>query len=553
MTVSVLGNLPADKWERAVLRELESQCPQGWLVLCGVDWNTRRPGGYVRSGEADFVVLIPCRGMIVVEVKGSRRFWVDDAGAWFREEQGRPERLKRTPHKQASDNMHELVAIILRALDRPRFPGSYAHVVVYPNGELVSAPTTYDRSTLVTRSGLHELADRLNRALNAAGPSRKVEEFDESLTRRFARILLGGDFQIVPAAGTDDRDGADLSPIEQLTRQQAAALKGIYMFPSVAVSGPAGSGKTILATWRLRDLTEEGRHALYVCYNRKLADRLRQQMPDLAEHIWNVDRLFTRIIGKPLNVIGDPTQYFRESLPLEAMTTIEDGGADRYDSIIVDEGQDFSELQICVLQELLIDANDTSWWLFCDWAQDLYDVRQRKSTGADLEFRLFHNCRNTRLVNDSTNRLVEARVDSVPGAPDGIAPEVFLVKSGAGIVNKIWELANRWKARGTVAVLSPVKLESTSLSAHQKAHGLVLSEAIEDLDDAGCVGFSTVKGFKGIEADSVILIEPPIPAEDTFFTRADLYVACTRPTSNLAIVTTSPSVESWFSRQLSEK
>src|SRR5690606_26546270 len=42
----------------------------------------------------------------------------------------------------------------------------------------------------------------------------------------------------------------------------------------VAVSGPAGSGKSLLAAEQARRLAEQGMRTLFLCFNRPLADAL---------------------------------------------------------------------------------------------------------------------------------------------------------------------------------------------------------------------------------------------------------------------------------------
>jgi hypothetical protein len=49
----------------------------------------------------------------------------------------------------------------------------------------------------------------------------------------------------------------------------------------VAVSGPAGSGKTLLAAEKARRLADQGFEVLLTCFNRPLADHVRAGLGDV--------------------------------------------------------------------------------------------------------------------------------------------------------------------------------------------------------------------------------------------------------------------------------
>ncbi len=105
----MLGPVPADKWEREVYHQLKLQLPHDWTVISGVSWSRVGPSDewrYVRDGQADFVVLIPGLGMVIVEVKGSRAFRVGANGRWYRIDlNGNQTEIDESPPAQATRNM----------------------------------------------------------------------------------------------------------------------------------------------------------------------------------------------------------------------------------------------------------------------------------------------------------------------------------------------------------------------------------------------------------------------------------------------------------------
>ena len=90
------------------------------------------------------------------------------------------------------------------------------------------------------------------------------------------------------------------------------------------------------------------------------------------------------------------------------------------------------------------------------------------------------------------------------------------------------------------------RLENSCLAINRKGYGLEITEDIEYLGKSGYVFFSTIKAFKGLEAENVILIHAEIPGRIPALEEEDLYVACSRATGRLAIVTSSDEAYNWF-------
>lgn len=551
----IIGPVTPDKWEREVRRQLEVQLPSDWTVICNVSWALKDNAGYVRDGQSDFVVLVPELGMIIVEVKGSRSVRVGDDGIWYRREYNRKKNelskeiaLDEAPPEQANRNMHTLAKIIRNTLPSKDFPGLFAFLVVYPQGTIQGASHLYDPSTIVTSNHLTRLTQFIKRALEARGSTAKSGGFTHDLTKRIATILSNGDFS-VRAADTPLDLSEDIYDVDQLTRQQFAALRGAFDLQSVAIVGPAGSGKTMLAIWKLMAVLEEGKRALYVCFNKALAEHLRNQNPDISSSIVSVDRLFTHIAGQPTNIVRD-SNYFQQQLPQHVLDAAVDMPAsERYDAIIVDEGQDFGESRVIALLELI--KNRGQWLFFADWEQNVYRAETTEVLGAEVTFRLYHNCRNTELINAATNVYCRQSVKAMPGVPKGVTPIVARCHPEANMAAHAWELAHELSPDGGAVILSPFRLEKSCLSNVQKAYGLQLTEDVEKIGKPGFVFFSTIKAFKGLEAQHVIVVHADIPGKNQSFSEEDLYVACTRATARLVILTTTEDANSWFSRTLS--
>lgn len=529
----VIGSLSADRWENEVLKALKNQLPEDWVIMPSVKWTLQKKG-YVRDGEADFVVLVPGSGMIILEVKGSKEFMVGDDGVW-RRRQGDDLWivLKEAPPEQAMRNMHDLAGALVEWNKWRDFPGRYAYLVAYPQGEARSLPAMFDESTISTRRHMNQMASRLRNALDKRGGHDRGAQFTQPIVESIIDYLKNRKFH-VQKVDTGEDVGSDAEKIEQLTRQQFASLRGLFHLPKVAVIGPAGSGKTILAIWRLQALIDQGQAAIYVCFNRALAESLRLRYPDYADFIWNVDRLFMDFCPESKGMAGE-SGFHRDLLPSLVMDKA--ANLPKYAAILVDEGQDFSEEQVIALLDLL--SEDGMWAFFADWKQDLYGAGKGTPIGAEVVFHLHYNCRNTKKINETSNKFLNTNIESMEGAPIGMSP---LIETSGDQAKRAWELAGQWSGKGSVAILSPYKLENSAMVGQVSGHGLRLSTDIKDLGKEGMVFFSTIKSFKGIEAASVIIVDLGIPGDHVAFTEDDLYVACTRATTRLALLSTKKAV-----------
>lgn len=532
----IVGPNPHNRWENEVLKAFRQQLPPDWVVMPSVGW-TLRKDDYVKDGEADFVVLAPGLGLVVIEVKGSKEFKVDDAGIWHRlQHDGSWLALRQSPPEQAMGNMHTLAGFLKEKYRWLAFPGRYAYLVIYPQGETRDLGM-FDESTVATRRHMNQLASKIRNALEKRGNGGLGEQFTAPVVEKVIDQLKNRKFHLVKVDSGDDVED-DKAKIEQLTQQQFATLRGLFDLPKMAVLGPAGSGKTVLAMWRLKAHIDDGRRAIYVCFNRNLANSLQLLNPDHAEFIWSIDRLFHNICPEA-RVPADKDRFFGEELP--GLVIDKSPALEKYDAIIVDEGQDFSEFQALALHELLVE--DGIWSFFADWRQDLYKKGAGTPIGAEVVFTLHHNCRNAKKINDASNRYAKKAIPSMPGMPEGVDPTIEVTKNQA---ERAWELAKQWSGEGSIAILSPYSLGLSAMRGQKNGHGLRLSEDIKDLGAKDAVYFSTIRSFKGIEASVVIVIDLDIPGEKDAFGEEDLYVASTRATTRLAMLAATQKVVDFF-------
>ncbi len=543
----IIGSIPINIWERRVREDLSDQLPDDWTVICGVSWSARNENGWVRDGQSDFVVLAPYLGMLVIEVKGSKEVRVDQHGVWHRVKylsSGVTEEyaLRESPPDQATRNLHEIKSFVCKDLGwGDTFRGAFGYLVLYPNGKILGATHLLDPTTYLGKAGVSSYRTIIKKCLIARGAEQASKYFTQETCTEISKSLTKQGF-VVHASGIDEDLERQTEELERLTRQQAASLKGIFQFPRVAIRGPAGSGKTILGIWRLRAELDSGRKAMYVCYNKALASHLKLKNPECARYIFNVDSLFMSMCKGAVNAPGqssDKNAFFDSILPNQvAKLSAFYGYDEKYDSIIIDEGQDFGEERLIALFDLLRET-DSSWLLLSDWSQDIYQRGENLMVGAEILFGLSHNCRNTRTQVTATNKICNMNVESFPDAPNGTPPIVELVKTRSQNFTRAFEHIKKSSPDGTGVILGPYSLPKSSLAdARQSSYlGLKLTEDISLLGEKGYVFYSTIKSFKGLEAKFVVLIDLTVSSLSEHIQHSDLYVALTRSTVQTIVLT----------------
>src|SRR6266581_6884840 len=69
--------------ERRLYRELRNQLPDDVVVFHHVPWQVRNFRAGARDGEADFVIVVPDQGVLVLEGKGGQIRYDGTSGQWF--------------------------------------------------------------------------------------------------------------------------------------------------------------------------------------------------------------------------------------------------------------------------------------------------------------------------------------------------------------------------------------------------------------------------------------------------------------------------------------
>lgn len=553
--------------ERDMYIALRDQLPAEWVVryhlpACFLD------GLQLTECEADFIVVIPKQGLIFVEVKSSEGFECEK-GQWFRiDRAGARYPLRKNPFFQATHTKHAVVERIARKLGnrKEEFPGLYGHCVAYPRAKIVGrlCPSQEPQIILTYRDMAH-IKDKLDETIRLWGPAAKAASFTPQVQAAVVDILKD-ECQLMPvlAASVDD----DERVITDLTEQQWQGFRKLLASPKVTVRGTAGSGKTMLALWAAQALADRFEEAdgkpgrvLFLCYNRILAKWLENKYAgNAAFRVRSYFSLCREYLsqscgGFPVpNDSDEQHQFWTNQAPLDLARELHDADiGEKFDAVIVDEAQDFHKDWWFSIECLLKDPSQGHLYIFLDPRQEgVYGKNADYPTHGMAFVDLDENCRNTKSITRYCGQVVGSEIASFVGAPVGVVPEILSAIGDPGArAAVVRRLVNKFRSDGftpeRMAVLSPWRPSNSSscLGKITAADGIPIAlheKNFEDWLGGKAIWGSTIKSFKGLEADCVVITDVPVIGT-TGFSISDLYVAASRAKHRLVLIPSSKDAE----------
>jgi uncharacterized protein YbaR (Trm112 family) len=542
--------------ERLVYGVLAHQMPDQCIVLFGVRLLVR-DGPDEIDAEADFIIVEPECGVLVLEIKGGGIRRDARTGQWFSLDRRGEQHAIGNPIEQARRTRYALARKLKEGPRTKLFDYPIRHAVIFPDvtlrqqwlGPDVEPDIVLDERSL---TGLH---GAIRRALGGPRPEgplapAAIQALVDALSPtievrkpRLGRLVQEAEEEIV-----------------QLTERQFAVLRLLERHRRARIVGPAGSGKTMLAIEKARQLALQGNRVLLTCFNRNLSRWMRRTLQDalgttelfegdrpllVVTHFHGLVRDFCERTGRPFQPpAGDrreEEQFWKEQAPQILIDSVEQLPDLRFDAIIVDEGQDFLTDWWIALLEVLGDQERGFLYIFYDDNQTLYtDSRQLEFPIVDEPYMLAEVFRNTRPIFERFRPFYRGSIEPLFRGPDG--PEVEEVPvTGQGVLQALASRLRRlFEEEGIeprdVVILTPRSRERSALRDKTwiAARWQLTWEPVDREEANHRVRASSIHAFKGLESPVVILAE----LDELAHPRVDelWYVALSRARSHLIVL-----------------
>ena len=490
--------------------------PEDYSIVYGYKFCDQVTGAVI--WQADLVIVHPSRGFIVLKVVyGEAGFF---NGRWHEFVQGGYRELKQDPLEEARAAAYAL-ARSYRERTGWSFPLGFDFGLCFPEcSKLEGQPPAYARpGNLLVGRDVENFSPAIAQIFASLRGGR-----DEAACKRLVEHVLTANFRLYNTLEDQLRSFAYRAH-QTLTQEQERILEETELNRRLVFYGAAGTGKTMIAVEKARRLAEAGKKTLLTCFNKNLAGQFPAEVENLtARHFHG---LLERLTGLKAPQAKDSDEYFEKTLP-EAGLVLFQGlpQGQKFDALVVDEGQDFRPHWFRCLLAMVKEEGE--FYVFADSSQNIFQVDPSGLEALPASrFRLTVNLRNTTSV-------CQRWIAPLSGASVRLG-----LKDPGEVHFHSWQsdsqqlrLLEKETARllerkimpRRITILSPNRREKSCLAGLDSLAGCPLAEVGDPRPEA--IRFSTIRAFKGLEADVVLLIG--VHPDSPVCSRPDLYVGGSR-------------------------
>jgi hypothetical protein len=461
--------------------------------------------------EIDFIIADPCKALVCLEVKGGMINYDGASDKWYQNSQV----MIKKPDSQASTAAHSLANNYKDLIiDMPVGWG-----LCFPDCSVTnnnSLPSSISKEQLIDQDQLHYIADSLPYLfdfIKQQNPSRNgIRKWQYE---QFKSLLLRG-IGFVQILST--RIKYDEQRFVELTDYQLGLFKRATSNKNIITKGPAGSGKTIVAKTLANDFLADGKTVLFLCFNRTLANKIRYEFDRNQEGLEvKTFHSFARNIIEKV----DPEWWRENSSKEEEFWNLEvpmkleeyiNHVDQKFDVLIIDEGQDFKEFWYEILFHQIKDEGQK--FIFLDAMQNIFDHYSTIPNSPNFfHYELPENCRNTQNIVKYLSKHSGSEILYFEKTP--IGSEVA-IKSFNGKSEKLKFLQDEISTLIGKENIIPEQIlillnskEAESSISELDSIGKLSLKALDNKArfQKNTINFTTINTFKGLEADIVFILD----------------------------------------------
>jgi superfamily I DNA/RNA helicase len=501
--------------------------------------------GAPRDGETDFIVAHPIYGVLLIEVKGGGISYVGSRRQWIStDREGNEHNID--PFRQVVQCKYALRNKIKSLPNWSNRRINLGHAVAFPNGSIshIPLPPEAPADIIIDINDLQRLADRIMEIMHYWQGREKQPSLSGTALITLLERLLAPTINLSNPLSLQVRD--ENQEILRLTEEQFRTLNLLSRSRRAAISGCAGSGKTMLAVEKAKRLASQGFRTLLTCYNKLLAVHLREVTGKIDKlSVCNFHQLCYKAAQEariPLPSVEGPNsqKIFDEDYPDALAKAVGLRPDLKYDAIIVDEGQDFKDAWWIALEDCLVEGKHSIFYVFYDDNQRIY--RDRGSIPSDLPlFPLTENVRNTHTIHHALTTYYQGEFPSLPRGPVGRSVETHPCTTPDALKKLLQHILQKLTvteqiAFSDIAVLTPRALDRSALREMKLEGNVKLVKFEEYKENQREILYSTIHSFKGLERPVAIVVELDEELPKDVERDALCYIAFSRPRSHLILL-----------------
>lgn len=500
-----------------------------WIVLHSLNLSQNANRLY---GEIDFLLLIPKAGIFVLEVKGGDVKCKD--GIWHFIDRFGNSNINKSPFNQARDAMFSLKAAIKKEFGENHSFNriQYGFFVAFPQVNFDKHSVEYEQWQIFDKgrynSNHQTFFNELIQQFSLKHKTQPWFSVSDSLPEHKDLMtiydFLRGDFERVRTM--EDKISEFENQVKIYTSEQFIILDSVEINERSVIQGSAGTGKTMIAIEAAIRAASEGKRIFLTCFNRLIGDWMQKQVEGWKENI-TVSSLHSYLFELCKGFDYDTSQVERQDfytsyLPMLLKTYFDIGISEKYDLLIVDEGQDLIRKEYLELFNSLLHGglNKGCWQIYGDFeSQSIYSQLSKSEMfyllgqyGFFSNFLLKINCRNTKQIGEETSLI--SGFDKPPFLLEyleGTPVEYYFyhdeVHQNKLLFERLKKFSDENLPHNHLVILSPSRLEKSGLVSF---HGYSIKEIKPSKDvimDNKSYGFATIHAYKGMESNIVIMTD----------------------------------------------
>ena len=545
----------AEKKVFSKLKNTPNAETKNWIVFHSLNYPVSIKKSEKKSfkyfGEADFVIIIPGKGIINIEVKGWTGFSCKK-GVWdITKPDGTKEPNKKSPLKQASDSMFNIRKYIELKLNK-KFPQNWMVVFTQCAFDVIDDIEYSNDNIIDTDSFNSNFINRLvslSKILKTGGGVFQINDKDLNILQK---KIMRPNFEIFIKTPTILSDSE--IEINEFTDEQIDILNHLDEGKRILITGSQGTGKTSIAEDILkREFEKNKSKILFLNSNRLASEEMKDKIKNfetmssidcftfnrfLLEIINSVDKQISKTIFK-LDFIEKNNFLINKSIEfLKADKNLIEKF--KYDFIVFDEMQNcfffkkFYEFMELILKDGL--SNGKYCFLgdfkYQNLVSDQFLLDQNKHPKNYLidyeQVPLTRNVRNSKSISRNApilSGLFKTLPYQISKSEHGEVINSFC-KDRSEKILRVEAILRKLKNEGVkghdIVILSNFRLDNqynfiSDLNISDKYDHIVdltdrnirnLSKNIDDIKKKESIYFSTASAFQGLESKIVIYVDP---------------------------------------------